>query len=116
MFPFLKYSRLVFSQTLLLQLTTSLFGPLAYPSQVLNSRIGNSHAVPRVLIQWGLLDSSAVSCEDLEKIKHSFPHFNLVDKVVSNGGGIVTCEQSSNLENVKLKENTELDLEGKFVT
>jgi len=69
--------------------------------------------VPQVLIQWGLLDSSAVLCEDLEEIKQSFPHFNLEVRVVFNGEGILTCEQNNNLGNVKFKENAELDLEGK---
>ena len=88
-----KYKGDSFTPYLPLPLTTSEYGPILQPEEVLAARtiMKGSVLEPQVLIKWqGTTDSEATR-EGLKEFNREFPAFNLGDKVVFNGGGTVTC-------------------------
>ncbi|GAU23864.1 hypothetical protein TSUD_369720 [Trifolium subterraneum] len=88
-----------------LPLTTSEIGPTFQPAKVLDTRMivqGNSH-VPQVLIQWGKNADADVKWEDFTDIKDNYPSFNLKDKIVLKGGGIV---MKGNMDNNQINDDS----------
>jgi hypothetical protein len=73
-------------------LTTTEFGPVTQPLNVLDCRVlkRQGKTVSQILIQWDLAPVDDATWEDLEDIRVSFPSFNLVLKVVFDGEGNVT--------------------------
>ena len=74
-----------------LPLITTELGPILQPNQILTARtvIRNNIQIPQVLAQWEGLSNHEATWEDVDYLKASYPAYNLEDKVVFNGGGIV---------------------------
>ena len=75
-----------------LPLTTTDFGPIIPPQDILATRTVKQGEVfvPQVLVQWQGTHSSEATWEDWQDLLRDFPTLNLEDKVVFNGEGIVT--------------------------
>ncbi|MCI19447.1 hypothetical protein A2U01_0040603, partial [Trifolium medium] len=78
-------------QYLPLPLTMSNSGPIVNPVEVLQARtvIKGNQTVHQVLIQWDQHDVSEATWEAINELQQKFPSFNLEDKVIFNGEGIV---------------------------
>lgn len=73
-----------------LQDTATFYQPLS----ILGNRVITLHDTPihQVLVQWQGQPAEEATWEDQATIRNQFPDFNLEDKVVSDGGGIVRHE------------------------
>jgi hypothetical protein len=78
-------------QYLPLPLTMTEQGPVVLPSKVLDVRIiqQGQAKIPQVLIQWTNIPAQDATWENVQDIKVNFPKFNLEDKVLLKGDGIV---------------------------
>lgn len=74
-----------------LPLTMTDIGPIVLPAKVLAARViqQGELKIPQVLIQWTNMPPDESTWEGLEDMKANYPSFNLEDKVVLNGDGIV---------------------------
>jgi hypothetical protein len=74
-----------------LPLTMSDSGPIINPIQVLQARtiVKGSQKIHQVLIQWDQHSIAEATWEDIDDLQIKFPNYNLEDKVVFNGDGIV---------------------------
>ncbi|KAJ1399119.1 Ribonuclease H-like superfamily [Sesbania bispinosa] len=79
-------------QYLPLPLTTIEFGPVISPMKVLDKRVirRNSTKIQQVLVHWQSTEPNEATWEDLDDFQQAYPQFNLEDKVVVKGKGIVT--------------------------
>ena len=91
-------------------LTTADVGPIIPPQAILASRNikQGEMLIPQVLVQWQGTDSTEATWEDWQELLKDFPTLNLEDKVVFNGGGIVTCgrQVEGELDKAKLDKKT----------
>ncbi|GAU25204.1 hypothetical protein TSUD_151040 [Trifolium subterraneum] len=78
-------------QSLPLPLTMSDTGPLIQPIAVLAARtiLKGIQKVHQVLIQWDQYPEAEATWEEVTNLQSKFPYFNLEDKVVFKGDGIV---------------------------
>jgi hypothetical protein len=74
-----------------LPLTMTDTGPIITPIKVLQARtiVKGNHTVHQVLVQWDQHEISEATWEDINDLQLKFPSFNLEDKVVFKGDGIV---------------------------
>jgi hypothetical protein len=88
------------TQYMSLPLTMTEVGPIIYPKEVLQARMvtRGSQKVQQVLIQCDQADTTEATWEDMADLQQKFPSFNLEDKVVVKGDGIVMKpnEETSN--------------------
>ena len=91
-------------------LTTADVGPIIPPQVILATRTikQGEMLIPQVLVQWQGTDSTEATWEDWQELLKDFPTLNLEDKVVFNGGGIVTCgrQVEAELDKAKLDKKT----------
>ena len=75
-----------------LPITTDDSSPVIKPTAILKSRVAikGSQQVQQHLIQWEGMDESQSTWEHHSALQKAYPDFNLEDKVVLNGGGIVS--------------------------
>ena len=69
--------------------------PVLEPELALRHRVIQVQGKPKqqVLIKWKYLPSSEASWEWVSDVVHSFPTFNVEDKVVADGDGIVMNQE-----------------------
>ena len=74
--------------------------PIIQPRAILQDRVilKGQKQVQQLLIQWEGLDESQATWEDKDVFEVAYPSFNLEDKIVFKGGGIVMDENNVGLE------------------
>nr|KYP70060.1 hypothetical protein KK1_009268 [Cajanus cajan] len=93
-----KFHSDAFQQYLPLPFTTNEFGPTIQPLQVLD-------------VRWEATIPSEATWEDIDEIHKSYPHFNLEDRVVFDGKGIVTCGQEQRVKKREILHDKSKDVE-----
>jgi hypothetical protein len=66
-------------------------GPIIHPIEDLEARtiVKGNQKVHQVLVQWDQHPIFEATWEDMDDLRQKFPNYNLEDKVVFNGDGIV---------------------------
>jgi hypothetical protein len=79
------------TQYMPLPLTMSDSCPIIHPIEVLEARtiVKGNQKVHQVLVQWDQHPIFEATWEDMDDLRQKFPNYNLEDKVVFNGDGIV---------------------------
>ncbi|CAJ2644785.1 unnamed protein product [Trifolium pratense] len=74
-----------------LPLTMSDNGPMIQPVEILQVRtiMKGTQRIHQVLVQWDQYDIAEATWEDIDDLQKNFPLYNLEDKVVFKGDGIV---------------------------
>ncbi|RZB65537.1 hypothetical protein D0Y65_041560 [Glycine soja] len=82
-----------------LPLTTTESGPIIMPSKLLQVRtlLKGNQKVPQVLVQWEGTDEAEATWENVAEFQANFPNFNLEDKVVLKGDGILMISDKGKL-------------------
>jgi len=93
-----------------LPLSTSEFGPIIQPQDILSTRtLKQGHVVAQVKVHWQGMQPKDATWEDWQDLIRDFPSLNLEDKVAFHGEGIVTrgSQKEGELDNDDNKNNSE---------